>query len=132
MTGVVITSVKTERSALCPDEEEHIAACKYKYTRKGVETTWNFTLRSIYTRPDDHAEDTLLGQNPEVLLKIQYEPGDLDRLDRETVNRLGYFKQAFMFMREDLDGFLRALSDAVKGQEDLGGSGKDEAMGAEG
>ena len=45
--------------------------------------------------------------------KVRYTPKDLDQESTDIVGRLGFFKDAFMFSRDQMTVFLKTLTDTV-------------------
>ncbi|KAI0374655.1 hypothetical protein BV20DRAFT_960794 [Pilatotrama ljubarskyi] len=114
MTNILVTSVKIEKSSEFPDLEEEIAACVYSYENEEDKKRFslNFTLRSTYDRPEGVAPSVHLTKE-QLEKKMKYEPKDLDKESPELVERLGFFKDPFMFKREQMTVFLKTLTDAV-------------------
>ncbi|KAI0695872.1 hypothetical protein C8T65DRAFT_664592 [Cerioporus squamosus] len=114
MTNVLITSVKMERSPEFPEVEEESASCIYTYINDDTKFSLNFTLRNIYDKPDGHPPGQPLTRE-QLVQKVRYQPRDLDKEHPDIVGRLGFFKDAFMFSRDQMVVFLKTLTETVTG-----------------
>ncbi|KAI0351479.1 hypothetical protein OH77DRAFT_1410960 [Trametes cingulata] len=124
MTNILVTSVKVEKSSEFPDLDEEILTCVYTYQIVEEDrafctyslpcacTALNFTLRNTYDRPEGVAPGVHLTKK-DLENKMKYEPKGLDKESPELVERLGFFKDPFMFKREQVSVFLKTLTDAV-------------------
>ncbi len=74
----------------------------------------NFSLRNIFDRPDDYPKTEPI-ERDKLIQKILYSPNNLELESSELTERLGVFKSAFMFSREQMAVFLKTLTDAVTG-----------------
>ncbi|KAH9848877.1 hypothetical protein C2E23DRAFT_738604 [Lenzites betulinus] len=130
MTNILITSVKMEKSPEFPDLDEDILTCIYTYqnAEEGVTFSLNFTLRNTFDRPEgtEPAADLTKDQ---LVVKVKYEPKDLDKENQDLVGRLGFFKDPFMFARDQMTVFLKTLTDNVAGmfEPEHEGEGDDSA-----
>ncbi|TFK89461.1 hypothetical protein K466DRAFT_486803 [Polyporus arcularius HHB13444] len=120
MTNVLITSVKMERSPEFPEIEEEYASCIYTYINEDIKfckkpsATLNFTLRNNFEKPVDHPPGQPLTRE-QLLQKVRYQPRDLDKENPDIVGRLGFFKEPFMFSRDQMAVFLKTLTETVAG-----------------
>ncbi|KAI0820222.1 hypothetical protein BC628DRAFT_1331039 [Trametes gibbosa] len=116
MTNILITSVKLEKSLEFPDLDEDILTCIYTYQNAEEHITFslNFTLRNTYDRPEGADPGAELSRD-QLVLKVKYEPKDLDKENPDLVGRLGFFKDPFMFARDQMTVFLKTLTDNVAG-----------------
>ncbi|RPD64540.1 hypothetical protein L226DRAFT_474144 [Lentinus tigrinus ALCF2SS1-7] len=121
MTNVLITSVKMERSPAFPELEEEMALCIYTYMNDDFKltlplssTAFNFSLRDTYVKPDDHPEGEPLTRE-QLVQKVRYEPRDLDKEDPDIVSRLNFFKDPFIFARDQMTVFLKTLTETIGG-----------------
>ncbi len=136
MTNVLITSVKMERSPEFPEIEEEYASCIYTYINEDIKfcknllpvhdgpiltlflpslpTALNFTLRNNFEKPVDHPPGQPLTRE-QLLQKVRYQPRDLDKENPDIVGRLGFFKEPFMFSRDQMAVFLKTLTETVAG-----------------
>ena len=72
----------------------------------------NFTLRNSWSQP----EGTPAGQSlprEQCVQKLKYQPKDLEKERPEIVERLQFFKDPFIFARDQLTVFVKTLADTV-------------------
>ena len=72
----------------------------------------NFTLRNVFEKPDGHPEGEPLTRE-QLVQKVRYQPRDLDKEDPDIVSHLNFFKEPFMFARDQMVVFLKTLTDTV-------------------
>ena len=77
-----------------------------------VTTALNFTLRNVFEKPEGHPPGEPLSRD-QLVPKVRYQPRDLDKEDPDIVNRLNFFREAFMFARDQMTVFLKTLTDTV-------------------
>ncbi|KAI0647559.1 hypothetical protein C8Q79DRAFT_1000445 [Trametes meyenii] len=116
MTNVLVTSMKFEKSPEFPEIDEEIFSCVYTYQNPDQENTFalNFTLRNVFDRPPDAPYDHHLDKD-QLVRKVKYEPKDLDKENPNIVESLAFFKEPFMFARDQMIVFLKTLNDAITG-----------------
>ncbi|CDO77647.1 hypothetical protein BN946_scf184963.g4 [Trametes cinnabarina] len=115
MTNILVTGVKIDKSPDFPELDEEILACIYTYQSLDDDKltfSLNFSLRNVYERPPDSAPGTPIPKE-NLILKVKYEPRDLDKERPEIVERLAFFKDPFMFARNQMTVFLKTLTDTV-------------------
>ncbi|KAI8982867.1 hypothetical protein BD414DRAFT_491382 [Trametes punicea] len=128
MTNILVTGVKIEKSPEFPELDEEILACIYTYQNPDDASTFslNFTLRNVYARPEDAAPGAHIPKD-QLILKVKYEPKDLDKEPPDLVERLLFFKDPFMFARDQMTAFLRTLTDGVAKLFEPDHEGEDDA-----
>ncbi|KAI0672706.1 hypothetical protein C8Q78DRAFT_970424 [Trametes maxima] len=125
MTNVLVTSVKIEKSPEFPELDEEILSCIYTYQNPDKNTTFceirvapltplNFTLRNVFDRPPDAPQGQHLDKD-QLVHKVKYEPKDLDKENPNVVEFLAFFKDPFMFARDQMIVFLKTLNDVITG-----------------
>ncbi|KAH9928473.1 uncharacterized protein BXZ73DRAFT_48442, partial [Epithele typhae] len=136
MTNFLVMNVKMEKSPEWPDIEEELMTCVYTYSSEddakfctwytvseylccrlicsATLTALNFVLRNMYGRPDNMPVNQRVSRD-ELVLKVKYVPNDLDKEDPDIVERLDFFKDPFMFARDQMTVFLRTLNETVQG-----------------
>lgn len=75
------------------------------------------------TMPD---ADPSLPIAKQLLQKMQFEPLDLEKERSAYVERLGFFKEPFVFQYDQLHVFIKSLSERFPAAEDPGSDGESE------
>ena len=161
MTNVLITHVAKEPSAEWPGIDEDVVSCVYSYNNpeenvnfctclsphhmrpsylleRGTDPSHppaalQFTLRNQFDRPDNAPGKEALPRE-RLVEKVKYIPKNLEVEKPELVERLQFFRDPFMFSRDQMTVFLKTLTDTIaaifEGDEDAvgGPGGQDEPI----
>ncbi|KAJ3548156.1 hypothetical protein NM688_g5330 [Phlebia brevispora] len=73
----------------------------------------SFDLEDTWARKEDGATDAVVSSQEELEAKTMYIPRDLDKQPPETVKRLDFFKDQFLFTPSQLSVFHRTLADRL-------------------
>ncbi|KAH9900833.1 hypothetical protein C8Q73DRAFT_675967 [Cubamyces lactineus] len=116
MTNILVTGTKVEKNSFYPDLDEDVLTCIYTYQNleEGTAFSLNFSLRNTYDRPDGVDPGTQVPKD-QLIMKVRYEPKDLDKESPDIVERLSFFKDPFMFARDQMTVFLKTLTDTISG-----------------
>ena len=84
----------------------------------------NFILRNQFARPEDVPGKEALPKE-KLVEKVKYIPKNLEMERPDYVERLQFFKEPFMFARDQMTVFLKTLTDTVAGifESDESGDG---------
>ncbi|KAI9061472.1 hypothetical protein FKP32DRAFT_1528295, partial [Trametes sanguinea] len=115
MTNILVTGVKIDKSPDFPQIDEEILACIFTYNYQTPDLndaafSLNFSLRNVYELPEGVKPGTSLPRD-RLILKVKYEPRDLDKESPDVVERLSFFKDPFMFARDQMTVFLKTLTE---------------------
>ncbi|PIL24471.1 hypothetical protein GSI_14225 [Ganoderma sinense ZZ0214-1] len=135
MTNVLITHVAKEPSADWPGIDEDAVSCVYSYNNpeEHVNFSLQFTLRNQFDRPENAPGKEALPRE-RLVEKVKYIPKNLELEKPELVERLQFFRDPFMFSRDQMTVFLKTLTDTIaaifEGDEDAAGGpgGEDEPI----
>ncbi|KAI1791670.1 hypothetical protein LXA43DRAFT_1074118 [Ganoderma leucocontextum] len=128
MTNVLITHVAKEPSADWPGIDEDVISCVYSYNNaeQNVNFSLQFALRNQFDRPENTPGKEALPKE-RLIEKVKYIPKNLEMEKPELVERLQFFRDPFMFSRDQMTVFLKTLTDTIaaifEGDEDAGGPG---------
>ncbi|EJF66295.1 hypothetical protein BD309DRAFT_954065 [Dichomitus squalens] len=116
MTNVLVTSVQKEPSVDWPGIDEDVISCIYTYENKDENITFslNFMLRNQFDRPENYSGKEALPKD-KLVEKVKYIPRNLELERPDYVERLQFFKEPFMFARDQMTVFLKTLTDTVSG-----------------
>ncbi|KAJ8501688.1 hypothetical protein ONZ51_g443 [Trametes cubensis] len=114
MTNILVTGTKVEKNAHYPDLDEDVLTCIYTYQNpeEGSAFSLNFSLRNTYEYPEGIDSGTHIPKD-QLVMKVRYEPKDLDKEPQDIVERLSFFKDPFMFARDQMTVFLKTLTDTI-------------------
>ncbi|KAI0658805.1 hypothetical protein C8Q70DRAFT_916797 [Cubamyces menziesii] len=116
MTNILVTGTKVEKNAHYPDLDEDVLTCIYTYQNPEEGSAFcqslNFSLRNTYEYPEGIDSGTHIPKG-QLVMKVRYEPKDLDKEPQDIVERLSFFKDPFMFARDQMTVFLKTLTDTI-------------------
>ncbi|OSD08335.1 hypothetical protein PYCCODRAFT_1356535 [Trametes coccinea BRFM310] len=137
MTNILVTGVKIDKSPDFPQLDEEILSCIFTYNYQTPDSEdaafcellppLNFSLRNVYELPPGAQPGVSLPRD-KLILKVKYEPRDLDKESPDIVERLAFFKDPFMFARDQMTVFLKTLTDTVSGIFEPEGEGDDSGV----
>ncbi|GJE96444.1 hypothetical protein PsYK624_126410 [Phanerochaete sordida] len=123
-TNLLITKVTSAPSPYpaWPELKEYTFNCTFTYVDPGKHgevaggnPTLQFNIRALYMRktatdPDDRTPPT---SRDELEAKCQYWPLNLERESREFRQRLDFFKESFIFSRDQMSVFVKTLGERL-------------------
>jgi len=119
MTNFLVVSAKIEKSVFL-NLDEPMFTCIYTHREGTVDAggaSLNFTLRETWEKPDSWDENTPISTKDDLIPKVKYMPRNLENEPEEFVQNLDFFKDAFIFSRDQLPVFLSTLTQRLAGTE---------------
>ncbi|PCH37755.1 hypothetical protein WOLCODRAFT_114105 [Wolfiporia cocos MD-104 SS10] len=119
-TNLLITSAKIEKSKyLNLDTPVYTCIYTHKALDPDIEgASLNFTLREVWETPEDWDSAVPVSSKDDLLHKVQYNPRDLQNEPPEFVEALDFFREPFVFSRDQLPVFLKTLTEKLNGIAD--------------
>ena len=121
-----VTAASTSRSL-----DVRLLARLLSHTSVGV----NFSLREIWEKPEGSDPDSPVKSRDDLVMRMKYQPYNLENEPEEFVKALKFLGHAFIFARDQLPIFLKSLTEnvdnAVRGAVEEDMSEGEEVVGME-
>ncbi|KZT09736.1 uncharacterized protein LAESUDRAFT_735379 [Laetiporus sulphureus 93-53] len=137
MTNCLIVSAKVGKSAYF-NLDEPVFSCVYTHRDPDSDVTAasvNFSLREIWEKPEGSDPDSPVKSKDDLVMRMKYQPYNLENEPEEFVKALKFLGHAFIFARDQLPIFLKSLTEnvdnAVRGAVEEDMSEGEEVVGME-
>ncbi|KAI0929030.1 hypothetical protein AcV5_006410 [Taiwanofungus camphoratus] len=116
MTNFLVVSAKIEKGAFL-NLDEPVFTCVYTYREEESSDrdafTLNFYLKESWERAENSDPEPPITSKDQLVQKVRYQPLNLQMEPEDFINKLDFFKDAFIFSRDQLPVFLKTLSDRL-------------------